>query len=139
MKPPAFQCFCGCFRPLPISGEHIWPTHQDFGIFADLHLNPRYRGPDEPRSVILRIIERADASGFREAVRLQNRNAKHHKKSLRLDSQWSGSANESLEIGSDRCANFAEEKHIAETEPQRVGRFWSATNLARECRFSSPE
>src|SRR5947207_3910155 len=97
------------------------PSHNVLYVFCKHHIYSANRsahetGPDRHA----RLIERADASGFGESIRLQNGNPEHQEKLLRLRSERRGTADQRAKVRAESVANLPKDEHAAKGEPQCI-------------------
>ena len=121
MKPAVLEDAGGFFGAIPVAPKNVRTAHDDLIVFGELHFDSGNRsahvtGLDRHA----RIIERADAGGFGESIRLQNGNAEHQEKLLRLRSERRGTADQRAKVRAESVANLPKDEHAAKGEPQCI-------------------
>src|SRR5260370_4166995 len=123
VEPSILQHSGRLFRAVPVAQENVWAAHDDFFIFAELHLDSANRRADVTRlDGQARIIQRANAGGFREPVGLQHGNAEHQKKLLRLWSERRRTADQRAQVRAKSLVNLSKDEGAAEGEPKGIKR-----------------
>src|SRR5260370_5517518 len=90
-------------------------------MFRQLHLDSSTRRADVARlDGHARVIQRANAGGFRETVRLQHGNAEHQEKLLRLRRERRGTADQRAQVRPEAFTNLSKDESAPEGEPERI-------------------
>src|SRR5712692_1095644 len=121
-KPSVLQHASSFFGAVPVARKNVRAAHDDLFVFGNLHLNSSNHCADIARlDGHARIIERADAGGFREPVSLQHGNAEHQEKLLRIRSERRRATNQRTEVRAEAFANLSKDERMAKSEPERIG------------------
>src|SRR5712692_7507842 len=122
MEPSVLQNAGGFLRAVPVTRKNVRAAHDDLFIFSQLHLDSSNHCADIARlDGHARIIERADAGGFREPVSLQHGNAEHQEKLLRIRSERRRATDQRAEMRAEAFANLSKDERMAKSEPERIG------------------
>src|SRR6266699_3210610 len=114
VEPSVLQNAGSFFRAVPVARENMRPAHNDLFAFSQLHLDSGNHRADVARlDGHARVIERANAGGFREPVCLEHRNTEHQKKLLRLRSERCGTADQSPQVRAKALSNLSKDEAAA--------------------------
>src|SRR5260370_31760773 len=123
VEPSVSQNAGSFFRAIPVARENMRPAHNDLFVFSHLHLDSGNRRADVARlDAHARVIERANAGGFRAPVCLEHRNTDHQKKLLRLRGERSGTADQRAQVRAKALSNLSKDEAAAGREPEGVER-----------------
>src|SRR5260370_7265908 len=118
VEPSVLQNAGSFFRAVPVTRENMRPAHNDLFVFGQLHLDSGNHRADVARlDGHARVIERANAGGFREPVRLQHGNAEHQKKLLRLRSERRGTPDQRAQGRAKALSTLSNDKPPATPTP----------------------
>src|SRR5260370_5743044 len=123
VEPSVLQNAGSFFRAVPVARENMRPAHNDLFAFSQLHLDSGNHRADVARlDGHARVIERANAGGFREPVCLEHRHTEHQKKLLRLRGERSGTADQRAQVRAKALSNRSKDDAPADGEPESVAR-----------------
>ena len=123
----------GFFGAVPVARKKIWAADEDFLAFAENHFHPGdgrtdAAGLDMPA----RVVQRADACRFRQAVALQNADTQHIEKKLRVPGQRRGATDEGAEMCSEARADFREDQEAGDGAVERIRKLMPAVRMPQK-------